>query len=100
MPIKAIPLPSADRSIELEVLFDTMDDGTNHAMFNMLTYNSPIVPAILSEVSLGQNATSASAYGPYSFVVDHLSVFDIVLKNGDSGKHPLCVFLFPCAYSQ
>ncbi|PIL27757.1 transporter [Ganoderma sinense ZZ0214-1] len=88
VPVKAVPLPAADRTIELEVTFDTMDDGTNHAMFNLITYNSPIVPAVLSELSLGQNATVASAYGPYSFVVDHLSVFDIVLKNGDTGKHP------------
>ena len=91
VPVKAVPLPAADRTIELEVLFDTMDDGTNHAMFNMITYNSPLVPAIMSEMSLGQNASSAEAYGPYSFVLDHLSVVDIVLKNGDTGKHPLCV---------
>ena len=89
MPTDVIALDPADRTIELEVSFDTMADGTNHAMFNLITYNSPIVPAVLSELSLGQNATVASAYGPYSFVVDHLSVFDIVLKNGDSGKHPL-----------
>ena len=94
MPVKAVPLPPADRSIELEVTFDTMDDGTNHAMFNLITYNTPLVPAVLSELSLGGNATDANAYGPYSFVVDHLSTFDIVLKNGDSGKHPLCVVLF------
>ena len=91
VPVKAVPLPAADRTIELEVLFDTMDDGTNHAMFNMITYNSPLVPAIMSEMSLGQNASTAAAYGPYSFVLDHLSVVDIVLKNGDTGKHPLCV---------
>ncbi|KAI0765253.1 Fet3 protein [Fomes fomentarius] len=79
VPIEVIPLPPADRTIELEVLFDTMQDGTNHAMFNMITYNPR---------SLGQNATVASAYGPTSFVLDHLSTFDIVLKNGDAGKHP------------
>lgn len=89
VPIEVIPLPPADRTIELEVLFDTMEDGTNHAMFNMITYNPPIVPAIFSEMSLGQNATVSSAYGPTSFVLDHLSTFDIVLKNGDAGKHPL-----------
>ncbi|KAH9941128.1 Fet3 protein [Epithele typhae] len=88
VPLVAKALPAADRTIELEVLFDTMEDGTNHAMFNMITYNSPLVPAIMSEVSLGSNATIASAYGPTSFVIDHLDVFDIVLKNGDAGKHP------------
>ena len=94
VPIEVKPLPEADRTIELEVLFDTMDDGTNHAMFNMVTYNSPLVPSIMSEMTLGENATVATAYGPNSFVLDHLSVFDIVLKNGDAGKHPLYVESF------
>ena len=91
VPTDVIALDPADRTIELEVSFDTMADGTNHAMFNGITYNSPLVPAIMSEMSLGQNATVASAYGPTSFVIDHLTTFDIVLKNGDAGKHPLCV---------
>ena len=68
-----------------------MDDGTNHAMFNLITYNSPLVPAIMSELSLGSNATVASAYGPTSFVIDPFTRWDIVLKNGDTGKHPLYV---------
>ena len=38
---------------------------------------------------IGANATVAEAYGPFSFVLDHLEVIDIVLKNGDAGKHPL-----------
>ncbi|KAI9062216.1 multicopper oxidase [Trametes sanguinea] len=88
VPIEAEELPLATRTISLEVSFDTMADGTNHAMFNGITYNSPLVPAIMSEMSLGQNATVASAYGPTSFVLDHLEVIDIVVKNGDAGKHP------------
>ncbi|KAI8986650.1 Fet3 protein [Trametes punicea] len=88
VPIQVEPLPLAQRTIELLVSFDTMQDGTNHAMFNGITYNSPLVPTIMSEMSLGENATIASAYGPTSFVVDHLTVFDIVVKNSDAGKHP------------
>ncbi|TFK41495.1 Fet3 protein [Crucibulum laeve] len=88
VPIIKIPQPPATRTIELEVIFDTMDDGTNHAMFNQITYNSPLVPAIFSELSLGPNATNENAYGPLSFVLNHMDVFDIVVKNGDAGKHP------------
>ncbi|EPQ53867.1 ferroxidase [Gloeophyllum trabeum ATCC 11539] len=89
VPVQAVPqLPPAAKTIELEVSFDTMQDGTNHAMFNLQTYNTPLVPAVFSELTLGENATVAGAYGPLSFVVDHLDVFDIVLKNGDAGKHP------------
>jgi len=66
-----------------------MDDGTNHAMFNQVTFNNPLVPAIFSELSLGSNATIQEAYGPSSFVLDHLEVFDLVIRNTDAGKHPL-----------
>jgi len=65
-----------------------MDDGTNRAMFNQITYNPPLVPAVVSAISLGSNATTADAYGPLSFVVDQFDVVDIVIKNGDAGKHP------------
>jgi iron transport multicopper oxidase len=90
VPIPAIPQPPpASQTIELEVMFSTMSDGTNRAMVNQVTFNSPLVPSVLSELSLGPNATVASAYVPLSFVLNHLDVFDIVLKNADSGKHPL-----------
>ncbi|KAI0790435.1 Fet3 protein [Abortiporus biennis] len=81
-------MPPATETIELEVIFDTLTDGTNRAMFNQKTFNYPLVPTILSEISLGANASIQDAYGPFSFVVEHLTVFDIVLKNGDAGKHP------------
>ncbi|KAG5721430.1 Iron transport multicopper oxidase fio1 [Termitomyces sp. T112] len=88
IPVQVIPQVPATRTIELEVTFDTMDDGTNRAMFNQITYNTPLVPAIFSELTLGENSTVAMAYGPTSFVLDHLDVIDIVIKNGDAGKHP------------
>ncbi|KAF8886132.1 ferroxidase [Infundibulicybe gibba] len=88
VPLIKIAQPVATKTIDLEVIFDTMDDGTNRAMFNQVTYNSPLVPAIFSELSLGPNATVENAYGPLSFVVNHMDVVDIVVKNGDAGKHP------------
>lgn len=91
VPIIEIAQPVATKTIELEVTFDTMDDGTNHAMFNQITYNSPLVPAIFSALTLGSNATVQSAYGPLSFVIEHMDVVEIIVKNGDAGKHPLLV---------
>lgn len=88
VPVIPVPAPPVSRTIELEASFATMDDGTNHAMFNDITYNTPLVPAILSELTLGDNATVAEAYGPLSFVLEHNEVIDIVLKNTDVGKHP------------
>lgn len=34
------------------------------------------------------------AFGELAFTLDHLSVVDIVVKNGDAGKHPLYVLHF------
>ncbi|KAF9073368.1 ferroxidase [Rhodocollybia butyracea] len=88
VPVQQIAAPESTKTIQLVAAFDTMDDGTNHAMFNQITYNSPLVPAILSELTLGSNATVAEAYGPLSFVVDHMDVVDIVIQNSDAGVHP------------
>ncbi|KAH9000834.1 Fet3 protein [Lactarius hatsudake] len=88
VPVVVEPMLPADRTIELEITFDTMSDGTNRAMFNQITYNSPLVPTALSILTLGPNATSVTAYGTTSFVLDHLSAVQIILKNGDAGKHP------------
>jgi iron transport multicopper oxidase len=89
VPVVKEAQPVVTKTIDLEVLFDTMDDGTNRAMFNQIAYNAPLVPAIFSELSLASNATVAQAYGPSSFVLDPFDVVDLVVKNGDAGKHPL-----------
>jgi len=88
VPLEVIAQPLATTTIELEFMFQTMNDGTNHATVNQITYNSPLVPAVFSALSLGSNATTSEAYGPLSFVVNHLDVVDIVIKNADTGKHP------------
>ncbi|KAI9460784.1 Fet3 ferroxidase [Boletus coccyginus] len=88
VPLDPIPQPVLSQTVELEVAFDTMNDGTNHAMMNGLVYNPPVVPAILSVLTLGENATAQEAYGPYSIMLNHLDVVDIVVKNSDQGSHP------------
>jgi len=89
VPIPVEPqLPPATKTLTLEVLFETVDDGTNRAMFNQVTWNPPKVPAIFSALSLGPNATVEKAYGPGSFVVEYGDIVDLVIQNGDAGKHP------------
>ncbi|KAJ7018956.1 Fet3 protein [Mycena alexandri] len=88
VPLKVVPAPSPDRLITLLGDFSLMTDGTNRALFNNITYNMPLVPAVLSEMTLGRNATVAGAYGPTSFVLNHLDVIDILVQNADAGAHP------------
>jgi len=89
VPVEPIAAPAATKTIELEVTFDKMSDGTNRGMFNKVTYNRPLVPALFSELTMGANSTSESAYGPTSFVLEHGGVVDLIVKNGDDGDHPL-----------
>ncbi|KAG0707940.1 Fet3 ferroxidase [Suillus ampliporus] len=88
IPVVVEPAVSPTNTFELEFGFDTMNDGTNHGFFNDLVYNPPLVPAIMSALSLGENATSQEAYGPYSFVLNYGDVVDLVVKNTDTGQHP------------
>jgi iron transport multicopper oxidase len=91
VPVVVEPMLPVDRTIELEVSFDTMTDGTNRAMFNQVSYLPPLVPTVLSVLTLGSNATDATPYGYSGFVLDHLSAVQIIIKNGDIGNHPLYV---------
>ncbi|KIM52502.1 Ferroxidase [Scleroderma citrinum Foug A] len=88
VPTEVVPQPSVTKTLTLEFLFQTMNDGTNRAMINDVVYNQPIVPAVLSELSLGQNATVQEAYGPYSYILDHLDVVDLLIQNTDTNHHP------------
>ncbi|KAH8809524.1 Fet3 protein [Flagelloscypha sp. PMI_526] len=83
-----------EKTIELLVLFDTMDDGTNRAMFNDITYNAPVVPTVFSAVTLnnvtGQAGANSvpGAYGPWNYVLELNGSVDLVVQNSDAGKHP------------
>ncbi|KAH9932264.1 Fet3 ferroxidase protein [Fomitopsis serialis] len=97
VPLQVVAMQPATSTLEVTFEFDTMNDGTNHAVFSgafndasfdPVTYNSPLTPAVMSALTLGDNATTSAAYGPLSFVLGHLEVLDIVLRNADTGKHP------------
>lgn len=57
-------LPPSTRTVELEVLFATMADGTNHAMFNGVTFNNPKVPSVFTQVEFAsQNISMCLPFG-------------------------------------
>lgn len=89
VPKEPLAAPDATRTIVLEASLDTVDDSTNRAMFNLVTYNYPLVPGLFSALTLGDNATKEYPYGPSTFVLKHNEVVDIVIKNRDDGSHPL-----------
>ncbi|KAF8989715.1 Fet3 protein [Cyathus striatus] len=77
IPIKVIPQLKTTRTLILQANFDLMTDGTNRGIFNNVTYNSPLVPLVLSDI-----------YGPSTFVFNPFDVVDLVVQNADSGGHP------------
>jgi iron transport multicopper oxidase len=38
-------------------------------MFNNVTYNSPLTPSLLTELSMGNDSTDPVVYGPQSFIL-------------------------------
>ena len=60
-------------------------------MFNDISYKAPIVPTLLTALSVPSNySTEATVYGRSTnpFVLGHNNMVQIVLNNGDAGKHP------------
>ena len=99
VPLEPEPVIEADESHQLDVLFGVLGDGQNYAMFNGISYKPPIVPTLLTALSVPSNySTEATVYGTSTnpFVLSHNNMVQIVLNNGDAGKHPCtsyCVLL-------
>lgn len=90
VPAVAEPLVEADISHKMDIWFDTFADGKNYAAFNNITYVAPKTPALLSALSMGEEAANPAIYGPNSnaFVFQHLDMIELRLFNWDAGKHP------------
>jgi len=48
-------------------------------MFNNVTYNSPLTPSLLTELSMGNDSANVAVYGPNAFVLEHNEVCCVVL---------------------
>lgn len=89
-PVQVIPAAPADISMTLDVNFDVLSDGTNHAMFNSIAWRPPIVPSIFTAMSMGDNANNSAVYGPqtHAYVLQHGDMVELVVNNNDKGDHP------------
>jgi len=91
VPLEPEAVVDPDESYQLDVLFDTLGDGQNYAMFNEISYKPPIVPTLLTALSVPSNySTNPTVYGTSTqpLVLGHNQMVEIVLNNGDAGKHP------------
>ena len=95
-PLEPEAVLAYDQSVQLDILFDTLGNGENYAMFNEISYTAPIVPTLLTVFSAPINYTNdPTIYGEYTNpnVLGHNNVVEVVLNNGDTGKHP-CTYSF------
>jgi iron transport multicopper oxidase len=98
-PLEPESVVQPDEVHQLDVLFETRSDGQNYAMFNMVSYTAPIVPSLLTALSVPANyTTQATVYGTSTnpFVLGHNNMVQLIVNNGDTGKHP-CTKLSPAA---
>ncbi|KAI1754910.1 Cupredoxin [Xylaria castorea] len=79
-----------DKTIELSVIMDNLNDGANYAFFNNISYKAPKVPSLYTALSAGELATDPSVYGTYTnaFVLERGEIVQIVVNNLDTGRHP------------
>ncbi|CAE7080286.1 unnamed protein product [Rhizoctonia solani] len=87
-PLEPMTLPNPTEELELGVFFDTMDNGINRAMFNNVTWNTPIVPSTISALTMGEDASVQNVYGPNTQVVQYGDIIQMTVINWDEGKHP------------
>jgi iron transport multicopper oxidase len=89
-PFEEMSVVDPDYSYNLDVLFDALDNGQNYAFFNQITYVPPIVPTLFTAMSSGNYTMDPAIYGTYSnpYVLKHNQMVEIVVNNGDAGKHP------------
>jgi len=87
-PVVPAVIGSPDTSITLNAVFATYDNGVNRASFQNVTYNSPLVPTVLTAMTTGSQAENVKAYGPSASVLEYGKVIELDVFNWDSGNHP------------
>ncbi|KAL7418969.1 ferroxidase fet3 [Cryptotrichosporon argae] len=89
-PLLQMASAPADVEFELNVFFDTYDDGTNRASFNNVTYQTPTVPSIFTALSMGNDSFDTKVYGAMTnaFTYSHLQNVQLTVYNWDAGYHP------------
>ena len=48
----------------------------------------PQTPSLLTQLSMGAEATDVKVYGPSAFVLEYGQMVEIVIYNTDAGRHP------------
>ncbi|KAF9978201.1 hypothetical protein BGZ73_003382 [Actinomortierella ambigua] len=79
-----------DRQIVLDAVFSVLDDYSNKATFNDITYVPPKVPTLFTAMTTGNLSTNPEVYGKYvhPVVLKKDEMIELVINNKDPGNHP------------
>ncbi|KAF9585244.1 hypothetical protein BGW38_003259 [Lunasporangiospora selenospora] len=79
-----------DTTFVLTAAFSVLNDYSNKATFNDITYVMPKVPTLYTALSMGNLSSDPTVYGKYAhpMVVKHNDWVEMVINNDDPGNHP------------
>ncbi|KAI1309734.1 hypothetical protein EDD11_003986 [Mortierella claussenii] len=79
-----------DQVFTLNAVFSVLNDYSNKATFNDITYVAPKVPSLYTALSTGNLSSNPEVYGKYThpMVLKHNQWIEIVINNDDAGNHP------------
>ncbi|KAF9963277.1 hypothetical protein BGZ65_004767, partial [Modicella reniformis] len=70
-----------DQIFTLNAAFSVLNDYSNKATFNDITYVMPKVPSLYTALTTGNLSSTAEVYGKYAHAM-------IIINNDDPGNHP------------
>ncbi|KAF9179824.1 hypothetical protein BGZ51_006637 [Haplosporangium sp. Z 767] len=90
VPVVPAATQSPDRIITLNAVFSVLDDYSNKATFNDITYVHPKVPTLYTALTTGNLSSNPEVYGKYThpIVIKHNEWIEIIINNDDPGNHP------------
>ncbi|KAF9435748.1 hypothetical protein BGZ76_005611 [Entomortierella beljakovae] len=80
----------ATQIFTLTASFNVLDDYSNKAAFNDITYVMPKVPTLYTALTTGNLSSNPEVYGKYThpMVVNYDDWVEIIINNDDPGNHP------------
>lgn len=90
VPLIAEATSPADQVFTLNAVFSVLNDYSNKASFNDITYVMPKVPSLYTALSMGNLSSNPEVYGKYAhpMILKHNEWIEIVINNDDPGNHP------------
>ncbi|KAF9942525.1 hypothetical protein BGZ75_007172 [Mortierella antarctica] len=90
VPVVPETTSNPDKVYTLTAAFNVLNDYSNKATFNDITYVMPKVPSLYTALTTGENASNEAVYGKYThpMVLKHNSWVEIIINNDDPGNHP------------